>query len=95
MSMSTHVIGFRPPDETWQRMKAVYDACMSAGVPVPSEVMSFFDGDRPDPAGVEVRLEGTDAVREFVDGDRSEQGFEVLVDRLPRGLNVIRFYTSW
>src|ERR1035441_9166498 len=54
MSMSTHVTGFAPPDETWQKMKAIWDACETVGVPVPGEVEEFFGGEGPDPAGGEV-----------------------------------------
>lgn len=56
MGMSTHVVGFIPPDEKWQKMKAVWDACRAAGVEVPEDVCDFFEGGEPDPAGVEVML---------------------------------------
>lgn len=45
MSMSTHVTGFAPADGTWQKMKAAWDACETAGVPVPAEVEEFFGGE--------------------------------------------------
>jgi len=89
MSMSTHVIGFKPPDEKWNKMKAIYDACEVAGVPIPSEVDDFFDGEGPDPAGVEVKL----TPREWQDDMR--QGYEIDIDSLPKGVKTIRFYNSW
>ena len=59
MSMSTYVIGFQSPDEKWQRMKAVWDACEKADIEVPQEVRDFFDGE-PDEKGVTVSLTTTD-----------------------------------
>lgn len=56
MSMSTHVTGFRPPDERWQAMKAVWDACTAAKTQIPDEVMAFFGDEAPDPRGVEVKI---------------------------------------
>lgn len=89
MGMSTHVVGFRPPDDDWKKMKAVYDACTAAGVDPPREVSEFFEDGPPDPAGVEVKL----SPREWVADGRS--GYEVDVDTLPPGVKVIRFYNSW
>lgn len=89
MSMSTRVVGFRPPDETWKRMKAIWDACDVAGVSIPDEVMEFFDDQVPDPSGVEVKIEA----REWR-GDMRD-GYEVDVDQIPAGVKVIRFENSW
>jgi hypothetical protein len=55
--MSTYVIGFRPPDAKWLKMKEVYDACEAAGISIPDEVDDFFNGEPPDEAGVRVDLE--------------------------------------
>ena len=63
MSMSTHVYGFRPPDERWQQMKAVFDASKAAGIQVPIEVESFFENGEPDTSGQEVDL--GEAVQEW------------------------------
>ena len=30
--MSTSVVGIKPPDDTWRKMKAAWDACMAADV---------------------------------------------------------------
>ena len=89
MGMSTHVTGYAPPDETWQKMKAAWDACQAAGVPVPAEVEGFFGGEAPDPAGVEVEL----PLREYSDGDRA--GYELDVAAIPPQVTVIRFWNSW
>lgn len=89
MSMSTYVKGFTPPDETWQKMKAVWDACASAGLAPPGEVEEFFGGEPPDPAGVETDL----PAREW-HGD-GEAGYEVDVAAIPARCTVIRFVNSW
>ena len=90
MSMSTGVVGFRPPNEKWRAMKAVWDSCRKAGIEPPKEVLAFFDGKRPDPAGVEVELE---CVSEY-HGDGRE-GLEVDILSLPQDVTVVRFFNSW
>lgn len=92
MSMSTHVVGIRPPDDTWKRMKAVWDACVAADVPVPDEVLDFFAGETPDPAGVVVPLRSF--ARAWND-DGTKEGLEIDVDKLPSNIRTIRFYNSW
>jgi hypothetical protein len=95
MGMSTHVVGFRPPDETWKRQKAVWDACAAADVTLPKETEEFFDGERPDESGVELRLDihYKDCCRPW----RSDggDGFEVELAKLPPDFAVIRFYNSY
>lgn len=93
MGMSTHIIGFKPPDKEWEKMKAVWDACIAAKVPVPEEVSNFFNHEAPDPSGVEVELEGTASVSEF--NEEGRRGFEVEVKRLPSDVKIIRFYNAW
>lgn len=87
--MSTHVTGFAPPDEQWAKMKAIWDACMSADILVPDAVEEFFGSEDPDPLGVEVEL----TLREWRDGER--EGYELDVASLPPQVKTIRFYNSW
>lgn len=89
MSMSTHVIGIRPPDSDWIKMKAIWDACKVAGVTVPTEVEEFFDGESPDPAGVVVKV----LTRKW--SGIESQGYEVDIETLPLGVKIIRFFNSW
>jgi hypothetical protein len=89
MGMDTHVAGFIPPDEAWQKMKAVWDACDAAGIEVPADVEDFFDGESPDPAGQTVEIPH----RDWKDSDC--EGFEVAVADLPPQVKVIRFWNSW
>jgi hypothetical protein len=90
MGMSTWVRGFVPPDEAWQKMKAVWDACQAAGIDPPPEVEDFFDGKPPDLAGMEVDL----PVREW-NGHEMGAGYELEVSAIPAKVRVIRFWNSW
>lgn len=93
MSMSTHVVGFRPADEQWRKMKAVWDACVAADTPVPREVEMFFGGQAPDAAGIEVDFYELRLLREW--SDDSRRGYELDVERIPPGVTRLRFYNSW
>lgn len=89
MGMSTHIKGFVPPDERWQKMKAVLDACVAAGVEVPGDVDEFFGGEEPDPQGQEVDIPHR------VWEDEHRQGIEISTEDIPERVKVIRFYNSW
>lgn len=93
MSMSTHVVGFAPPDEKWQKMKAVWDACAAAKIPVPDEVDRFFNFNVPDSSGVEIELENLECVSEY----RAEMvdGFQIDLSKLPPNVKFIRFFNSY
>ena len=92
MSMSTHVIGFAPPDEKWKAMKSVYDSCINAGIYIPAEVENFFNGEKPDPAGVSTNI-GFLASK-WTDGDMCS-GIEIDLSKLPKNVKIIRFYNSY
>ena len=94
MGMGTFVIGIKPPDERWQKMKRVWDACIAADIPVPDVVGAFFisDEEEPDPAGVMVELP-PNAVREW--SGKEAEGFEVVLSDVPSDVTIIRFYNSW
>lgn len=91
MGMSTHVKGFRPPDDTWVQMKAIWDACESAGVEVPQKVCDFFNGETPDDTGMEIDID----VASSEWRDEYREGIEIDLSKLPKGLKVIRFYNSY
>jgi hypothetical protein len=88
--MSSHVVGFRPPDEKWQQMKKIWDACEAAGVNPPYEVTEFFNDCAPDPAGVEVGI-----LHSEWRSSTSAEGYEVDIRKLPKDVTVIRFFNSW
>jgi hypothetical protein len=93
MGMSTHVVGFKPPDDKWKKMKAVYDACRAASVRPPKDVEDFFCDCPPDNRGVEVTIERTACASEYNDSGR--QGFEIDIKKLPADVTIIRFYNSY
>lgn len=95
MGMSTHIKAFKAPDEKWEKMKAIHDACMAAKMEPPREVSEFFNWERPDEAGVtiDIEREWPDAVIEY--NAESEQGYEVILDQLPDDVTSIRVYNSY
>lgn len=90
MSMSMHVIGLKPVDEKWLKFKAIWDACESAKVKVPKEIVDFFDDCYPrDDTGIEVDID----FKKYNDDMR--EGFDVDISTLPKDVKIIRFYCSW
>lgn len=94
MGMNTHVVGIRPPDEMWKKMKAARDACVAADVPIPDEVMEFFNYEEPDSAGVLIDLEDYESCCEKW-GAEGKQGFEIDLSKLPENIKLIRFFNSY
>lgn len=95
MGMSTSVYGFKPPDEKWLEMKKVYDACVEAKIPIPKEVDCFFEGEKPDDSGVRVQLRDTECLRRYSDSDYCAEGFELVIDKLPKDVKIVLFLNSW
>lgn len=96
MSMSTHVKGIIPPDETWLKMKVIYDNCIDADIEVPDKVMEFFDYEEPDNSGVVIDLstkQYSNICREW--SDDMSSGYELDVKDIPEGVRTLRFYNSW
>jgi hypothetical protein len=91
MGMSSRIRAFIPPDQKWEKMKAVYDACTFANLSVPPEVSKFFDYKAPDPAGVEIKI----PYSETSDSDSCSDIFEVKVSDIPENATVIRFTNSY
>lgn len=92
MGMSTYVVGFKPADAKWKKMKAVWDACDEAKIEVPDSVEKYFDGVYPgDAPGMTVAI--NTAIREW--GDDGCSGYEVDLTKLPKDVTVIRFFNSW
>lgn len=92
MSMSTHIIGFKPPDDRWMEMKAVWDACEKAGITIPDRVLNFFDDRAPDENGVTVELFPDYASAWVADG---QGGYQITLSDLPEDIKVVRFYNSY
>lgn len=100
MGMSTHIIGFRAPDEQWKKMKDVYEACIEAGVQIPKAVDDFFGGKMPDDSGVAIDLEKDDKAK-FLFWEYEElgqQGYTIDILALQRyypKITHLRFYNSY
>lgn len=91
-TMTTKVIGFRPPDEEWKKMKAIWDSCKAAGnVQVPEAVQFFFNWCEPDPNGIKTELKTV----KWSDEDAMAEGLELKVTDIPKNVTVIRFSNSW
>ena len=93
MSRYSYVVGIVPPDEKFLQMKAVYNACKEAGVPVPNDVDVFFNGEKPDDSGVKISLRGHPSVSEY--RADSEDGLEIVISDLPPNVKIVRFVNSY
>jgi hypothetical protein len=88
----TNVVGFRPPDEEYHRMKASYDCHCRLDLDPPHQVDEFFGAmGMPDDAGTEVSM--GDAVRDWEGFGMA--GLEIEVDKLPSYVKIIRFINWW
>jgi hypothetical protein len=100
MGMSMHAYAVKPADENYQRKAAAYRACEAARIPIPRELVDFFNGEQPDPTGVAVHIGSGHGVTQahpccarFCDSSR--EGFEVDITKLPEGTRFVRFYCAW
>jgi len=91
MSRTRFIEGIVPPDDDWRYMKAIVDACDKAGIGWPERVNDFFEGEKPDPAGMTIDLK--EYCREW--GDMDRDGFEIDVVDIPEKVNTIRVYETW
>lgn len=99
MGVDYIVEGIAPPDETWKKMKAIWDACIDAGVQPPREVDDFFEDEPPDPDGVvkfhkywnssPTEIIWPQWIEAFADKGRC--GVNVDVRKLPKHIKIIRF----
>lgn len=82
------VVGLSFPDDTWRKMRAVYDACEDAGLSVPSKVLEYFDYKEPNERGLEINLTVSDAVRE--DMVETREVVEIELSKIPANITVLR-----
>ncbi len=72
-------------------MKGIWEACDAAKVSIPKEVLDFFDGGPPsDKPGAEIEVKA--AIKKWNSKDGS--GYEVDLDKLPKGVRFLRCYLS-
>lgn len=90
MSVSLGVYGVVPADEEFNKMKSIHDSCEEMGITPPKEVVDFFDGERPDPAGMVIWMDDsrTDGVTEW--GNDYSSGYEIEIAKLDPKIKIIR-----
>ena len=93
MGMSTSVLGFKPADEKFYKMKSVFESCQELGIAPPDEVEDYFDGYGVEGDGVRVEIEEMDCCSEY--SNETESGYEVDITKLPKDIKIIRFYNSF
>jgi len=94
MGMSSSVDGIVQADDKFNEMKAIWEMCENTNVAIPQEVVDFFDGERPDDAGVVVWINNnSQAVTEY--NDDMQEGFEVDISKLDPKFKIIRFVNSY
>lgn len=95
MGMSTHIVGFQPPDLKWDKMKGVYVACKAAGIELPVEVEMFFGGEDPtNMPGREVNILDWRAVKAYT--TQSRDGFEIDIHHPDlTNIKAIRVFNSY
>lgn len=87
MSLTLRIAVYRPRDEEFDNMKAAWNACQKAHIPIPKQVSDFFDGMDPNEMpGVEIDV--TQCLRRYETHD--EAGFELDLQTLPSGSRYIR-----
>lgn len=91
MSMSTHVVLLRSPDDPhYKNMLGILRAYEKAKMNPPQEIYDYFGGELNPDYPLEIEFEPTPWQDDF-----SRQGFEIDLDDLPEGVKTIRFYNSW
>ncbi len=100
-----YVVAIIPPDEKWKKMKAIWDSCSEAEIECPKEVWDFFGHETPDKDGVVIG--GSRHTRTGDDRGKghapwlqewrqdSSEGYENLLDKVPKDAKKIRVYMSW
>lgn len=82
-------------DPTYQKYLKVLLACQDAGIDnIPKEVDNYFGGDGID-NDPEFPLEIKFQPDEWSDVKMSRVGFEINLNNLPKGVEVIRIYNSF
>jgi hypothetical protein len=97
MAMTSYVYGIIPPDDMWQSMKTIWDACITANIVPPKEVVDFFKGEAPDPSGVVMHLASWRELHSCTQEYSKEMcvGYEVDITKLPPHVKIIRFVNSY
>ena len=93
------ILGVKPPDEKWLKMKNAYDSCKAAGLEIPDKVSYFFEDEEPDPDGVQIPLatqydgninKSEDCVTNWKPGEMC-YGMSLDLSKLPKDIKILRF----
>jgi hypothetical protein len=98
MSMYCGIVGIKPPDDKWKKMKAIWDSCMAADIEPPSDVYDYFGDYEPDEDGVTVsesELSNSGAIRPISEVQFSNRGYIIDVTKLPKDIKLIKVENSW
>ncbi len=95
MGMSTHATGYiSPENEDYQKHKKVLLVCIEADIEeLPKETAEYFGDCLPDESLLEEKLETEVPFTEY--STNMEEGFEILVKDIPKGVYKLRFCNSW
>lgn len=77
-----NITAFIAPNYQWKKMKAVWDACIVAGIEIPTEVHEYFNGTEPSMDGVEVNI--YHCIDELPNSE-----WKIHYGKLPKNLNCI------
>lgn len=94
MGVSLHIEGIKPADSDFKKKYDAYKACISAEIPLPAELNSYFNYVPPDPLGVKVslRYSNDEAIKASITeyhGDYSG-GYDIDLTKLPKDIKILR-----
>ena len=80
-------------DPEFLLMKQAYESCKAANVEVPDRVWDYFGREDPHKRGIAVELEHHECCSDY--NAEMEDGYEIDISKLPKGVTTIRFYMSY
>lgn len=94
MGMSMHIIAFVPDtDPEYLKHKKVSEVCNDAGVSLPLETAQYFKGCEDAEDKLQANLVYGVHYKEW--SADMQEGIEVDITKLPKGVTKIRFYNSF
>lgn len=95
MGMSTHVIGLiSDQDETYQKHAKVLKACIEAEIDeLPKETAKYFGSKHPEEYLLEEKL--TVKIPSHDYSEDMQEGYEIIVSEIPKGVHKIRFVNMY
>ena len=100
MGMTTHIKAFQPSDNpNFKAHKEIAELCLKANISLPTETAAFF-GVSPTAGYLEMIEEALEVpLKQGVHYDEIQEdmteGFIVDINKLPKGVNIIKFINSY